>query len=83
MKLTLTQLTSHLERVCDWRDDWEQRCDDAVAQRWLADDALAALEAEGELIRRRMISMAHRIPGCLRRPADGDHAWPSGRTGRK
>lgn len=65
MKLTLTQLTNQVERICDWRDDWEQRWDDAVAARWLADNALAVLEAEGELIRRKIISMADRIPGCL------------------
>ena len=65
MKITLAQLTNRIERVCDWRDDWEQRWDDAVATRWLADDALAALEAEGELIRRKMTSLAHHIPGCL------------------
>ena len=68
MKLTLTQLANRIERRCDWHDDWQQRWDDAVAARWLADDALAALEAEGELIRRKQISLAHRIPGCLGSP---------------
>lgn len=65
MSLTPDQLTSRLERVSDWRDDWEARWDDAVAAAWLTDAAIRALEAEGELIRKKMNSLAHRIPGCL------------------
>ena len=64
----LTQLTNRIERFCDRRDDWELRRDDAIAQRWLADDALRRLEAEGELIRREQISLAHHAPGCLGTP---------------
>ena len=59
MRLTLTQLTDRIERVCDWRDDWEQRWDDAVAARWLADDELRRLEAEAELILRKQGALAH------------------------
>ena len=65
MRLTLDQLTNRIERLCDWYNDWERRFDVAVAKRWLADDELRRLEDEGELIRRKQMSLRHKIPGCL------------------
>jgi hypothetical protein len=70
MKRRLDGMIDEIERVCDWRDDLERRWDIAVAQRWLADDELCMLEAEGQLIRRKMNSLAPRAGGCPGNPRD-------------
>ena len=66
MTVAFDQLINHVKNIDDWRADWERRWDAAVARRWL-DDALRALEAEGERIQRKQIAIARRI-GCLGTP---------------
>ena len=54
MKLTLTQLTSRLEAICEVKEDIERRHDQLVAE--------AAELQEG------MARLARIIPGCLDAP---------------
>ena len=61
MKVTRDELAEHIEHLGDWLYDWERRWDAAVAKRWLADDELRKLEAEGELILSKQTSITNSI----------------------